>query len=290
MVKDLYRRRSTDAKRHKIAAYSLTGLSLLAVVFITLCLNLIYFEHHQLYQPNERLTTSPQDIGIFYESVDFETEDGQSLNGWFIPVPGAKTTVLFCHGRAGNLSDELAKIKFFHDMGMNLMMFDYRGYGRSSGTPSEKGFYKDTRAAYDFLISRNDVDKEKIVVIGESLGGAVAADLCLHRKVKALVLESSIVSVLMEARRLYPFLPTDFLPLEKFDTLSKIKKIQIPKLFVHGLDDEDVSFSDALQLYYASSGPKKFLPFQGTHDDDIFKISQIYKDELRKFLHENNLL
>ena len=235
------------------------------------------------------MTVNPQSIEILYEDVDFQAEDGQSLSGWFMPAPDAKITVLFCHGRAGNISDYLAKAKFFHEMGMNLMMFDYRGYGRSPGTPSEKGFYRDVRAAYDFLISRNDVDEERIVVFGESLGGAVAADLCLHRNVKALVLESSIVSVPIEARRLYPFLPVQILTSEKFDTLSKIRMIQIPKLFVHGLDDEEIDFSDALQLYYAAASPKEFLPFQGTHDDDIFKISRSYKDALSKFFSENNL-
>ena len=139
------------------------------------------------------------------------------------------------------------------------------------------------------MILRNDVDQERIVVFGESLGGAVAADLCLHRNVKALVLESSVASVPIEAKRLYPFLPVNTLTLEKFDTLSKIKMIRIPKLFVHGLDDEEIDFSDALQLCDAAASPKRFLPFQGTHDDDIFKISKSYKDELRKFFRENNL-
>ncbi len=270
--------------------YLLSGLALFATVFITLCLNLVYIERSCLYQPNKNVAISPQSVGIFYENVEFKTEDGLNITGWYIPANGAKATILFCPGRNGNLADQLAKFKFFHGMGVNLMGFDYRGYGRSPGTPDEDGLYRDARAAYDFLISRNDVDKEKIILVGESLGGAVASDLCLHRKVKALVLESSIVSLPIKAKHLYPFLPAEFLLREKFDTLSKIKKINIPKLFVYGLDDEEIAFSDALKLYYASFPPKKFLPFQGTHDDDIFKISESYKEELVKFLHEQNLL
>ena len=281
---------TSTSRRRKVSRYFLGVLAVSTVVFITLSLNLVYYVRKELYQPNKRVDVNPQSINIFYEEVDFKTEDGQNISGWFIPAPAAKAVVLFCPGKSGNLGDQLAKIKFFHDAGVHLLMFDYRGYGRSTGRPSEKGFYMDVRAAYDFLISRNDIDPDKIVAVGESLGGASAADLCLHRKVRALVLESSIVSVPIKAKHLYPFLPVSFLLPEKFDTLSKVKTIRIPKLFLHGLDDENIDFADALQLYYASPPPKRFLPFRGTHDDDIFRISEVYKDELTKFLRENNLM
>ena len=121
-------------------AYFLNSLTFLAIIFVTLCLCIVYFERNQLYRPAKQMTINPQSIGILYEDVDFQAEDGQSLSGWFMPLPDAKITVLFCHGRAGNISDYLAKAKFFHEIGMNLMMFDYRGYGRNSGRPAKKGF------------------------------------------------------------------------------------------------------------------------------------------------------
>ncbi len=282
-------RRVTDKGWHKVAFYFRNGAILLLAVFIALSLHVIYLQRKQLYLPNPLIYATPESINIFYEDVNFKTPDNQNINGWFIPAKNADVTFLFCPGHSGNLSAQLARVRFFHDLGVNLMMFDYRGYGNSSGWPSEDGFYKDAQTAYDYLISRNDVNADKIVVIGESLGGAVASELCLRRKAKALVLESSIVSAVLKAKHLYPLLPVDFLLLEKFDALSKIRAIRIPKLFVHGLDDEEIAFSDAMLLYRTALSPKEFLPFRGSHNDDIFKISHAYKKALQKFLLDNNL-
>lgn len=259
------------------------------IVVATLSANLIYMEKRETYHPDKNMYITPQNIGILYDDENFSAEDGQIINGWFIPAHDAKATILYCPGSRGNLCDQMARIKFFHDMKVNLMIFDYRGYGKNSGKPTEQGLYKDARAAYDFLISRKDIDKDRIVVLGESLGGAVAADLCLNRKVSALILESSIVSLATQAKRMYPFLPVELLLYERFDTLSKIKRIRIPKLIVHGLDDETVLFEEALKLYFVAPRPKQFLPFQGAHNDDIFKISDTYRDKLLKFLNDNSI-
>ena len=276
-------------KRRRYINLFFTILFVFIIAYVTLSVNIIYMERKETYHPDKDMYTTPATMGIFYEDVDLRTKDGQLINAWFMPSKDAKVTILYCHGTSGNLSDELDRINFFHTFNVNFMIFDYRGYGKSSGRPSEKGFYQDALAAYDFLISRNDVDKEKIVVIGESLGGPVAVNLCLHRKVKALVLESSIVSLTLIAQKLYPFLPVEILLSEKFDALSKIKNIHIPKLLVHGIDDERVSFNDALKLYYAAPQPKEFLPFRGAHNDNIYKISADYKAELVKFFQENNI-
>lgn len=274
---------------HTINAYLLRMLFVLFIVFATLSLNITYIARRETYRPDKRMYITPQEIGISYDDVNFKAEDGQMINGWFIPAAGAKATILYCNGRNGNMCDQLAKIKFFHGMGVNLMLFDYRGYGKNSGTPNEKGLYRDAEAAYDYLASRNGIDKNMIIALGESLGGAVAANLCLKRKIKALVLESPVVSLAIQKKILYPFLPTEFLLFEKYDTLSKIKNIRIPKLIVHGIDDEEVPFKEALRLYYAAPSPKQFLPFAGAHNDDIFKISDSYKSELNKFFLDNGI-
>jgi len=277
-------------RRRGYAVYFFNILSGLAIVAATLFLNLIYLEQKEIYHCDRDMYTTPQSINISYENIDFKTEDGQTINGWFIPSAGAKATILYCPGSRGNLCDQLARIKFFNSMGINLFIFDYRGYGKSSGAPKEAGLYKDALAAYDYLISRkNDINIGKIVVLGESLGGAVAANLCLQRKVDALILESSIVSLYLKAKELYPLLPIKAILFEKYDTLSKIKKIRIPKLIVHGLDDEKIQFADALKLFYAAPEPKQFVPFRGSHNDDIFKISDSYRVQIYKFFHDNKL-
>lgn len=257
------------------------------IVFVLIILFRIYFiflEQKSLYYPDKDILETPDSLNIAYEEVNFKTSDRPTLNGWFIPAKSAKITVLYCHGNAGNISHRLHKVKFFHESGVNFFIFDYRGYGKSTGSPKEKGLYKDARAAYDYLLSRTDVDKDRIVVYGKSLGGAVAADLCLNRRAGALILEGSFASVVLAAQELYPFLPMKLLVAQKYDTVSKVKHISIPKLIVHGKDDEVISFNHGRILFAAACEPKQFLSFSGGHNDDIFVTSDVYKEELKKFL------
>lgn len=278
-------------KWNRLRNFVFRGVLVLLVAIILLAINFIHSQQKRLYVPGDRvITLTPTSIDLNYEDVYFRTTDRQSINGWFIPASNAKITLLYFHGNEGNMTDRLPRINFFHNMGMNILIFDYRGYGKSSGKPSEQGFYKDAQAAYDYLISRNDIDKDKIIAIGVSLGGPVAADLCLKRKVKALILESTFVSLLSYVQDLYPALPVKFLVREKFDTLEKMKNIKIPKLITHGVDDEVVLYKHARYLYDAASYPKKFLSFHGGHSDDIYVLSDTFREALQKFINENNIL
>lgn len=275
---------------HRFVTYVLIGIAILFITLLAFSINFIYKQEKKLYLPDKAILLTPTAIDIAYEDEYCKTEDGETINAWFIPANGAKTTIIYCHGNEGNIADRLTRINFFHNLGVNLLIFDYRGYGKSSGKPTEEGLYKDTLAVYDYLISRKDIDKDKIIALGVSLGGPVAAELCLKRKVRVLVLESSFVSLAIEAQDLYPFLPIQFLLFEKYDTLAKIKNIHIPKLVVHGLDDEIVLYKHARFLYDAAPPPKTFLQYHGGHSDDVFKLSNTYKDALKKFFHDNNIM
>jgi hypothetical protein len=250
----------------------------------------IFLEQKNLYHPDKEIPGTPTNLGITYEDINFKTEDGKLLNGWFVPAKEAKVTVLYCHGNAGNIYHRLHKAKFFHEMGVNFFIFDYRGYGKSTGNPSEKGLYKDAQAAYDCIISRSDVDRNKIVVYGKSLGGPVAADLCLHRKASALILEGSFASVALRAQQLYPLLPMKLLIAQKYDAVVKVKNMRIPKLIAHGRQDEVISFRHGEILFGAAAEPKQFLPFEGGHNDDVYVTSVAYRENLQKFLSDNSLL
>ncbi len=258
-------------------------------VILTLAINLYYLEEVTMFRTDRCVSLTPRNLKIHYEDVYLKTKDGEAINGWFIPAENASVTILYCPGSSGNLNDRFREIIFFHDMSLNIFTFDYRGYGKSSGRPYEAGLYRDAQAAYDFLASRPDIDKDNIVVYGRSLGGAVATDLCLNRKVKALILQSSFVSFETEAHDLYPFLPVGFLLHGRFDALSKIRNIHIPKLIVHGLDDEVVSYDQAELLYKIAPAPKQCISYNGSHDDDVFVTSKDYKDGIEKFFRNNKI-
>jgi len=264
-------------------------LLIIILVIIIFRIYFIFIEQKGLYHPYKEIPETPKNLRIMYEDINFKTADGQLLNGWFVPVKDAKVTILYCHGNAGNIYHRLHKVKFFHEMGVNFFIFDYRGYGKSIGNSSEKGLYSDAQAAYDYLVSRRDVDKNNIVVYGESLGGPVAADLCLHRKASALILEGSFASVALRAQQLYPFLPMKLLITQKYDTMAKVKNMHIPKLIVHGRQDEVISFRHGEMLFKSAAEPKQFLPFDGGHNDDVFVTSDNYGKALQKFFKDSSL-
>lgn len=263
-------------------------LTLLAVI-VTVKILVLFGEERNLYIPGDTITLTPKNIGLSYEDLYIKTEDGESLNAWFVPAKDAEITLLYFTGRAGNLSDTVSLIKIFNSMGINVFSFDYRGYGNSSGKPNEKGLYKDGRAAFDYLLTRKDINKDKIVAYGKSLGGPVAADLCLRRKLAGLILEGSLASLRTYVGDMGGFLPTELLVSEKFNTIAKVQKIHIPKLIVHGMDDDVIPFAEGRLIFNKAGLPKEFLPYDGGHDDEVFITSESYKNRLNKFFLDNNL-
>ena len=237
-----------------------------------------------MYYPSRDIPATPENINLPYEEVYFRARDGEKLHGWFVRARNPIATVLFCHGNAGNISHRLHRVKFFNDMGSNVLIFDYRGYGKSSGRPGEKGLYQDAQAAYDYLIAKKNIKNRDLVVYGKSLGGAVAVDLCLKREVGKLILESTFSSVGEVAKEIYPFLPVKLLLTQKYDSLKKLDKISIPKLIVHGRDDEIINFRHSKMLYEKAAEPKEYLPFTGGHNDEVFVTSKEYRDIIKKFL------
>ncbi|KHE93864.1 MAG: Alpha/beta hydrolase family protein [Candidatus Scalindua brodae] len=196
-----------------------------------------FIEKRLIFHPNRSNDhATPDAYGIEYDDVTFRTEDGLNLNGWF--VPGKKSspdtnlhTLLWFHGNSGNINRRLDNIKMLHDrVPVNVFIFDYRQYGRSEGKISEKGTYIDARAALAYLHSRNDIDSDKIIFFGRSLGSAVAVELAVKEECRALILETPFTSIKEMGEKLYPFLPFTFFLRTKYDTLSKIRHIKVPTL------------------------------------------------------------
>lgn len=263
---------------------------LFSVSFLLLISFLIrYIELKSIFYPTRGILVNPTYVDLNFEDVFFKTKDNVTLHGWFVPCKNAKATLIYCHGNAGNISHRLEKAVIFHHLGLNSFLFDYRGYGNSQGAPTEKGIYLDAQAAYDYLLTRNDIDKEKIIGFGSSLGGAAAIDLAVRRKLAALIVDSSFTCAKEMGKTVYPFIPA-FVYTTKFDSIKKVKKITTPKLFIHSMNDEIVPFALGQRLFDAAIEPKDFLWITGGHNTGFIESQHLILGKLKEFLKKYGLI
>lgn len=255
----------------------------LALLLILVVIGLRALESRLIFYPMKEIEWTPRDAGLSFEEVHFETADRLKLHGWFIQKEGARFTILLCHGNAGNISHRVEKARIFHDLGLQVFLFDYRGYGRSGGTPHEKGLYLDTLAAYQYLTGPRGISPDALIVYGESIGGAFAIDLAVREPVAAVITESAFTSIPDMANKAFGFFPSFLLP-SGMDSLSKIGKVPCRKLIIHAVDDEIVPFSFGLKLYESARDPKKFLKLRGTHNTAFMDSLELYKQGLSDFL------
>jgi hypothetical protein len=211
--------------------------------------------------------TTPASYGLPFEDVRIPTEDGERLHAWYVPAAQARGTALLFHGNAGSIAQRVAWLPMFQKLRLNALLVEYRGYGRSSGSPSEQGFYLDAGAALTHLSAERATPSARVVVFGESLGGAVAARLASEQPVGAVVLMSTFTSAPDLAAELYPFLPARLLTRYEFDSLASMPRIAVPVIVAHSRDDEIVPFAHGRRLYEAASEPKAFLELSGGHND-----------------------
>jgi len=248
-----------------------------------LSLPLRWFERANLYFPNRVLKGDPGALGLTFQDLSLTASDGASVHAWFVPLEEESPVILFCHGNAGNISHRLDKLLLLRRAGAAVLLFDYRGYGRSWGTPTEEGTYGDAEAAYAWLTEEKKVPPERIVAHGESLGGAVAMELALRRRVAGLILESAFTSVVEMAKRIFPFLPVRRMVSFRYDNLSKVGKAACPVLVMHSPQDDIVPFAMGRHLYEAAPRPKTFVELRGSHNDGFLE-SPTYEPAIAKFL------
>ena len=263
----------------------LKGFSQALFPFIALGLIVIYLryvEKRSVFYPMEEIEYSPKELGLDFEEVFFKTSDNLELNGWFIFSKDARYTIIFCHGNAGNISHRVEKLKFFNELGCNVFIFDYRGYGKSKGSPSEKGLYLDAQGAYDYILTRK-ITPEGIIGYGESLGGAVIIDLATKRNLKGLIVDSSISSAKDMVKIIYPFLPYWLFAI-RLDSVNKIRALNITKLVIHSINDEIVPYKLGRRLYDNACEPKEFLQIHGGHNSCFFESEGILKEKIADFI------
>lgn len=262
-------------------AVSLESL-FVAGCFLAGALYLRYFERRSIFFPMKEMKCFPPDVGLEYEEICFQAADKVKLNGWLVPCKQARYTLIFCHGNAGNLGHRLEKIKFFHELGLNVFIFDYRGYGKSKGKPSEAGIYRDAQAAYEYLLFCK-VPPERIISYGESIGGAVAIDMASKNKVGALIVGDTMTSAKEMVEEFFIIIP-HWVFSSRFDSLRKIKYVTVPKLMIHSINDEIVPYSLGRRLFEAATSPKEFLKIRGGHNSCFFESKQLLHAAIGDFL------
>lgn len=251
-----------------IAAQIAAGVLLLALLVWLL-------QPKLLFRPFPALIGNPAHWGMDYEDVWLTTADGERLHGWFVPAqpPFAQRrrarpqTLLFLHGNAGNVSHREASVAIFAELGLDVLIIDYRGYGQSSGRPSEAGLYQDADAAWHWLTHDRGIAAADIVVFGRSLGGAVAAALAARVRPGALIVESSFADLQAMAKRHYPLL-AHLVPLRyHFPTATHLGQVQAPVLVLHSPDDGVVPYEQGRALFAAANAPKRFVDLTGGHNE-----------------------
>lgn len=257
----------------------------LAVVFLVFAAQaqLIYFP-----KTERELAVTPERVGLAYESVEIITSDDETIHGWFVPVADAKGTMLFFHGNGGNISHRVDYMPMFQLLGYNLFIIDYRGYGQSSGSPSEAGTYLDAQAAWRYLTEVKNFAPSQIVLYGESLGGPIAAWLAAREKPGMLVLASTFTSVPDLAETIYPYLPVRLITRFSYNTLESLAAITAPVLVTHSPQDEIVPFEHGQRLFQAASEPKQFLTLEGGHNTGFIFTREEWIAALDAFLDTHN--
>ncbi len=264
----------------------LTALMLAALLLALFGSSVVWLEEQFIYFPLRALVGTPADIGLAYHDATFETTDGVRLHGWFVPGRGS-VTLLWLHGNAGNVSHRLDHLLLLHErLGVHVFIIDYRGYGRSEGQPSEEGTYRDATAALTYLRQLPGVDPERVVLYGQSLGSAVAAELARREPVRGVILEAPFASIAAMARVAFPFLPLGPLLRTRYDTLAAVREIDAPLLVLHSPTDEVVPYAQGEAVYAAAREPKWFHAIGGRagHNDAYLRGGAAYWQALADFL------
>jgi fermentation-respiration switch protein FrsA (DUF1100 family) len=261
-------------------------LTTLAVGWLGLMLVLFLIQDRMLFFPSRELVWTPSRADLAYEDLMLPLEDGNQVSAWFVPAKNARGTVLFCHGNAGNISHRLESIRDFHELGVNVLIFDYEGYGRSTGKPSEAALYRDVRAVWSYLTKDRGLPPERIVLFGRSLGGAVAAWLAARVDAAGLIVESSFTSVPDMARELYPLLTIRAMVRTRLETATYVQQVRCPVLVAHSRDDDIVPYSHGRRIYELAPEPKFFLEMRGDHNSGPFATGPAYREGLGRFLDE----
>lgn len=263
---------------------------IVALILVSMVLrNMLILDRMMIYFPDRELASTPDSIGLNYEDVYLTASDGTRIHGWHIPG-SSEVTLLWFHGNAGNIGHRLDNILILNQrLGVSVFIIDYRGYGLSEGRPSEKGIYMDAEAAFGYLTDELGLDAEReIVLFGRSLGVGVAVEMATRHRVRRVILESGFTSIREMADASGSILP---IPLvltlfeARYDSISKIGRVESPVMILHGDRDDTVPYWMAEKLFAAASDPKRLYPIRGAgHNDTVYVGGEAYFEALSGFI------
>lgn len=256
----------------------------LALGYIGLGLLLYLKQSRFIYYPSKIVSVSPADIRLPFEDLRLLTSDGVSIAAWYVPAENTGKTVLFFHGNGGNMGGRIDLVQAMHEMGLNVLIIDYRGYGNSEGRPSEEGTYLDADAAWQYLTGKLGVPGSDIVIYGRSLGGAVACWLAAEKAPAALVLESTFTSIPDMAAGQYPFLPVRLFCRFGYTTTDNVQNVRCPVLISHGRDDRVVPYEHGRKILDAANAPKQFVELTEGHNVCSLAVDWDYRDAFEEFI------
>jgi len=257
-----------------------------AGIYAVLCTVLYLIQDRLVYYPDPDVDTTPKQLKMPFEDLMLTTSDGVRISAWYVPAAKARGTVLFCHGNGGNISGRLDTLWTLNRLGMNVLLFDYRGYGTSEGKPNEAGTYRDAEACWKYLVEDKGLAARRIVIHGRSLGGAVAAHLAKDRAPAGLILESTFSSLPAMGAKVYPMFPVRLLSKYRYATAEYVAGVKCPVLCVHSPDDDIVPFAQGRAVFEAAPQPKRFVEIHGSHNSGYMESDEIYNPALKAFLAE----
>jgi uncharacterized protein len=260
----------------------------LAVVYLLLVGITMLFEERLIFFPSPYPSGDWHPVGLQCEDIAFETQDGVRLHGWYCPVPRPRCVFLMMHGNAGNITHRVDRITSWQrSLNVSVFVFDYRGYGRSTGQPNEPGVYSDARAAYRWLTADKGIAPDDVVFFGESLGAAVALQLATEVTPRALILESPFTSAVEMGQRAFPWLPVRWIMRNRFASIEKIGRYHGPLLIIHGTQDTVIPFTTGKTLFAHANAPKRFYAVTGAdHNEVAVKGGRLYMQAVDGFLRE----
>ena len=275
-------------RRKPLGARLLNLLVTIAIAYAIVLLLIRVFESRFTFFPNMpgRLEGDWHPPGLALRDVWLTTSDGLKLHAWWIPNERATYTFLAFHGNAANITNRAPVYESLRDTPANVLALEYRGYGRSEGSPSEAGMYRDADTAYDYLIGQLGIAPKSIISFGQSLGTAVAANLAARKEVGAVILEAPFPSASALARKMFWFFPgIHFLVYGQLDTAARLKEITAPVLIVHCTRDPVIPFPFGKAAFEAANSPKRFLAIDNLcHEESSFVAPAQYRAALQQFL------